>query len=65
MKGDFILSKTNLRCPICRDQVHLYEPVNLDIINTVTHQHCKTKQEIKDSATFRVIMKKYPFFKSV
>ncbi|MEN2465635.1 hypothetical protein [Ornithinibacillus sp. JPR2-1] len=52
-----------LHCSICRNPVDFYDKVHLDFLNTITHQYCETKMEIKDFGTFIEIINKYPFFK--
>jgi hypothetical protein len=55
-----------LRCPVCREAVHLNDQVFLDITNGIIHQKCHhnspTKFPIKDKGSFKRIIIRYPFF---
>ncbi len=49
-----------IHCPRCHKPLHLYDNVNMDITNTLTHSNCFNPIKIKDAGTYREILIKYP-----
>jgi hypothetical protein len=56
-----------LRCPVCREPVHVNDLVFLDIANGIIHQKCyflspKHQYPLKDKGSFKRMIIRYPFF---
>lgn len=57
------MEKSHIHCRVCHEIICFQDPVDIDIMNSITHQTCEAEPQFaKDSGTFEKIAKKYPFF---
>lgn len=47
-------------CPTCNAPLRLHDKVKIDIVATITHEHCFHSIKNKDMGTYKEILEKYP-----